>query len=577
MDHLKMSDYPQIRGFSKCSSAIFGYNHITKDMISELLPDIDGCPYDFNDYLNMMEKVPEDLLSSFFALLDKHKGDKIWILGDYDCDGISASVIMSRILNLCGYTTGVSIPNRFSDGYGMKRKQIDEAIQGGAKLVITVDNGITCNDAIDYAKSKNIDVIVTDHHLQDKDNPVKSADLIIDPWIYDSFKFKEISGAMLAGKLAYELSKRYNICIDNIYDLLFCAGISCLSDCMSCLGENRVLLKATFGYGNTHIYDQQSFVNKMGQLVGFYREGQYDDSEMCVPGSFKDFNVDDVDFYYVPIINSVNRVLGDVSSLVDDILSLFDSNTHELNEDYVQLNQSRKFMKSEAIRKHKEDDNFKAVVEVLSNDSSYGNNSAGINGLVASYVVESEHKPALIGTDNPDSNGMIHFSGRSVSGFDLYKAFSEIKEEHPDWNFVFGGHAEAMGLSAPKELVPDLQQALSDKFELAPTEQLQETVMDLDPTAVKDLFTTYNDLYPFAQNFEFPEFYYAADIGSTDDKTRTFTMYGMHGMYPIKVFDFNTWKEIKSYRKYNKLLKCVIKMMMDTTGKISFKLSEIVH
>ena len=123
---------------------------------------------------------------------------------DYDADGIMATTIMKIALDGFGVKgIKIIIPDRLNDGYGIKVKHVDKAIELGSEVIITVDNGITAVDVVEYAKSKGLSVIVTDHHIPDKANLPK-ADLLINPHLTDE-KFEHICGAMVALKLSLSI------------------------------------------------------------------------------------------------------------------------------------------------------------------------------------------------------------------------------------------------------------------------------------------------------------------------------------------------------------------------------------
>lgn len=568
----KAEDYRKFSGFSRTESAVFAYNGIAEKDIASRFTDLGGFPLDFSDYESCYEHLGTKEVSSFLSVLHSYSGKKVTVIGDYDADGIFATVILSRILRLCGYKTCFFIPDRFDDGYGMKRKQIDSAIAAGASLIITCDNGITCNDAINYAKKKKLGVIVTDHHIPN-DEPL-NADAVCDPWAMKDVSFQDISGATVALKLAFAMAKEFDVDAMKLNDLCFCAGITVLSDCMMMEGENRVLVKSAFAYGNTQVYKDSSFVNRLSRALGFFRYGKKLNGELCVPGSFRDFDVDNVNFYFVPIVNSVNRVKGDVSGLVNDILSFFSVPSSDETEDYVRMNQQRKYMKTAAIGSHVKDESSAAAVEILNmSGKGFTQRFEGIIGLVASSIVENEHKPAFIGIED-GTDGPVRFSGRSVAGFDLYDAVSHIQQEHPNWKLAFGGHAEAMGLSMPRSIVTDFRKALSDRFSVWHGEGNGITLLSF--TDAKPILEAYSNLYPFGQRFVFPTLWFSGAIASADASTKTFTMYGMHGIYKIMTFDYSLWKTVSSRFANKKKLTCTLSVVMDENGSPMLRLGKIL-
>lgn len=563
----KFSDYPALDSLEKYESGVLGYNNVSAATLRQAIPDIDGTPLDYEDYLSTFE--PLEKADAFISFLDSAAPHKIFICGDYDTDGIMATAIFKRTFDLLGIPCDFTAPDRFVDGYGMHRREVDAALEAEADLIITVDNGIVAYDAIDYAESKGLKVIVTDHHLPQAGK--NNADLIIDPWT-DQQSFRDISGAQTAFKLVYALLKKHGFSNLQLYDLLSLSAITVMSDVMTVLGENRLLLKAFFAYANEQVYIQNSVINKLANLVGFYVPGNRDDSLLCIPGSFRDFNVDNINFYCVPIINSANRVIGNVNGLTKTIVDLFDPAFVDIPSTYSNMNRKRKSMKMDMLKLHQEDASTKAVVEVLSAEDQ-DTNYTGINGLVAAYIADQENKPALVGIDTGEDE--VHFSGRSVGGFNLFEALTKILSQHPEWKdkVQFGGHAEALGMTAPKEVVPVIQEELSNLFAKCDSKMTEKTYLLLDNP--HDIMDAYMNLYPYGQNFEFPQLYIKNNIMSIDIKSRTMHLFGMHGReYPIKVYDFKQLMALNDHwktRPYDKI-EAILEVAQNENGKTYFKL-----
>ena len=112
-------------------------------------------PLFFNDMQKSIDRIRQ-------AVSNK---EKIVIYGDYDCDGVCASVILYKTLSRLGGKVECFLPNRFTDGYGLNFDSLKSLVDNGADLIITVDNGITAYEEIEFAKAKGVDVIITDHHI----------------------------------------------------------------------------------------------------------------------------------------------------------------------------------------------------------------------------------------------------------------------------------------------------------------------------------------------------------------------------------------------------------------------------
>ena len=167
----------------------------------------------------------------------------VTIIGDYDCDGIMASTIMKIGFARYGVDAKVRIPRRFTEGYGLSEKIIDEIESG---LIVTVDNGIAAIPAIKKAKAKGLSVIVTDHHLPKEDNGkeiLPPADHIVDPWVYPDAGYTGYCGAGTAYRFIQELLPG-----QNTDDLKVLAAIATVADVMDITGANWSLVKEGFHY-----------------------------------------------------------------------------------------------------------------------------------------------------------------------------------------------------------------------------------------------------------------------------------------------------------------------------------------
>lgn len=563
----KIQDYPLIGSLNQYKSMLLGYNNIAEEDIKHILPDLSQTLYSISNYLIDMEPIENG--KEFVEFIKNNKNKKMFIIGDYDCDGILATVILSKALSLSGVEVSFIAPDRFIDGYGMKISHIDQAKFNNAEIVLTVDNGITAFDAIKYAKSKELKVIVTDHHTPQGYNP---ADIVIDP-LYNNELFKGISGATVAMKLAYLLYKEFNFDYSFMKDFVSLAAITCLSDVMPLINENRILIKAGLSHLNQQVYIQDSFIFRLAVMLSFYNPKLDSDPYLLLDDTFRHFNKPNIDFYFVPIINAINRVIGDVNEIIYDIMLLWEQPYDGDPTFYINNNRKRMYMKKDLLREHKKDPTKLAVVEALK-VSKFDDNYAGIVGLVAAGITESENKPALIGIETDED--IVKMSGRSVSGFNLYQALTEIKNEHSELTFTFGGHAEALGAAIKKNELLLVEQYLGEKFSLVDKKETEQILFELDnPTEVVQL---YYGMKPFGNRFEFPKFYLESTIIFCDTKEREFTVKALGSSYPIKYFDKDTGSKIFEIATKNRTetMKMILSVIEDEIGVVKFKLDKLL-
>lgn len=569
MKILRFMDFPRIEGFDIYQSAVLGYNKITtKEDCEKILTDYNKF-IDVNKYLKRMKRlIAEKEFITFIKSLDKTK-DVICVIGDYDCDGIFATVIMVYALMLCGYKVIFTIPDRFEDGYGMHKRQVDIGLENGATVFITVDNGITTNDVIDYIHQKKARCLVTDHHTPQGEN---NADVCIDP-LYNKDEVDYISGACVAMKLAVALQEEFKFDIRFVYDFIALAYLTTYSDQMPIRDENRWLIQAGERYCNAQVNIKDSFINRLAKMLDFYNETKKSD-EVLELDCYKGFNKDTNDFDLIPKINAMNRVLGDVTDLPYDIMCLWGAEYNGIPHFYSGINKKRKYMKSELINKHKVIKDRKAIVEVLQPDL-WDDNYSGIAGLAASDAVENEHIPALIGVDhlNSKDTDIMHFSGRTPSGFNLFKALTEIKTEHPELKLNFGGHAEALGASCMKCEIPLLEQYLGEKFSVVPVEDREETYFE--PDAYQYMLDAYLSLWPYGNKFEFPKLYIESEIDNLQFKSLVLKDKRLQRK-PIYFFFKEDYSKLKTAKDNNKKVSLVIGFMQNDNNDVVLRLDKII-
>ncbi|MGN0320805.1 MAG: DHH family phosphoesterase, partial [Lachnospira sp.] len=191
-------------------------------------------------------------------LIDKiDKGKKIHIIGDYDIDGICSTTILYKGLRAAGAKVDYAVPDRIADGYGINEHLIDEAFNEGADTIITCDNGIAAIQQIQYAKSKGMTVLVTDHHdipfdyeNGEKIYKVPRADAIVNPKQEDcTYPFDKLCGAGVAFKIIKILYERLKLNPIELEEYAELMAIATIGDVVDLTDENRIIVK----YGLKHL------------------------------------------------------------------------------------------------------------------------------------------------------------------------------------------------------------------------------------------------------------------------------------------------------------------------------------
>lgn len=437
-------------------------------------------------------------------LADAIQGNKkIVIIGDYDCDGATATSIGFIGLQLLGAKpVSYLIPDREKDGYGLSKNLVDRAIQSGADLIITVDNGISAMEAVDYAKSAGIQVIVTDHHLPGKELP--KADCVVDPsQPGDTFKSKSIAGC---GVIFYVLiALRSELRKRGVFDQKTQPNLMCLIDLVA-LGtvadvvpfdqNNRILVKK--GLENIR--------------KGFLRPGIA--ALLCKSKrNANSLSSTDLAFAIAPRINAAGR-LGNMEIGIQCLLASDINVAAQYAEQLDSLNNDRKQLEKDGL-----EEAMQALGDLDIEESSSlcvfrESWHLGVIGLVASRLRERIYRPTFcFGLSNEvGSNGEeIKGSGRSIPGIHLRDVLDAVDKREPGLILKFGGHAQAAGLTIRKEDFKRFKQVFDEEVSnFASDDVFQETLETDGELTGGDLYNAnlVRNIreYVWGQNFPEPVF-----------------------------------------------------------------------
>jgi len=392
------------------------------------------------------------------------KKEKILIYGDYDVDGTtSVSLVYSFFKPFYREYIDIYIPDRYTEGYGVSFQGIDYAKENGFTLIISLDCGIRSVDKVEYAKDKNIDFIICDHHLPGDSIPRAVA--VLDAKQKDcQYPFKELSGCGVGFKLCQALCEKMRFPIEEVYNLLDFVAISIASDLVDVVDENRVMM-----YHGMKILEEKP---KNGIRALMQVSGVEDEK----------LDTNDLVFKIGPRINAAGR-LKHARYAVELLIS-----EREMPQDLAQqlnsINEQRKDLDKTITEE---------ALQMLSDEQIYGKRRStvlfkenwhkGVIGIVASRVIEKHYKPTIMLTE---SDGKLVGSARSVHEFDVHEAICECG----DLLLQYGGHKYAAGLSLKK----DNLEAFIHKFEQIVSSRIQpyslEPVLNIDAICN---FSTLND------------------------------------------------------------------------------------
>lgn len=358
------------------------------------------------------------------------KQERTMVFGDYDVDGITGSAILIHTLKKFGSHVSYRLPHRQTDGYGLREKFIREFANLGVKLIITVDNGISCEKEIALANANGIDVIITDHHSIPKKLPKAFA--ILHPRIQNPrsqknvYPFEGLTGAGVAFKLAKALiftllpKEQHDI---EILPLLDLACMGTIADLGPLRGENRAIVK--FGL---KILEQTRWpgLSRLKDFAGL--RGKMDTR--------------DIGFILGPRINAAGRISHPyfaLQLLLDD-----GKRSQNLASHLETLNKKRQELMESLIKEALE----AAETEISKGEKilvlSGKNWHSGIVGLMASKLVETFGRPAFVMEDRGE---ILVGSCRSVEGFSAVDAVKSAEKSL----IAFGGHQAAAGFELKKE------------------------------------------------------------------------------------------------------------------------------
>lgn len=363
---------------------------------------------------------------------------KIVVFGDYDCDGVSATAIVSRALRALGGDVAEFIPDRLTEGYGMSEASIARMLKlnPGVGLVVTVDNGINSVAEVTNLKRRWCSVVVTDHHLPGESLP--DANAIVDPKVKsdESGNFANLCGAgvafLLANRVISEAKRRGIYKGESVGGpLLVLAGLATVTDVMPLLGQNRILVAEALKHFGT--------CAPMGLKELHLRSARTGTDALTA----KDFG-----FMLGPRINAAGRIASSMEAL-ELVLSDDREITRELARMVDGYNTERKAIEQKMVDLALEKVIPGAAAQVIDLPDGH----PGVSGIVAARVMEH-----LGGTVPVCVVAGGHGSARSPDGFNIRDAFVACAETLSR----YGGHAAAGGFSVKEGRMDDFRQLLCE-------------------------------------------------------------------------------------------------------------------
>jgi single-stranded-DNA-specific exonuclease len=377
--------------------------------------------------------------------------DPITIYGDYDADGLTATALLFNFLSSLRVPVHTYIPNRLTEGYGLHVKAVERIARRGPGLIVTVDCGISNNQEIAFAANLGLKVVVTDHHQVDETFTPLCA--VLNPQRADCpFPFKHLTGVGLAFFLTVALRaalrERGGFAArpePDLRDYLDLVALGTVADMAPLLDQNRVLVKAGLDKIRTTRWPG---IAAIAELAGL---------------SLDSLTAQDLAFKIAPRFNASGR-LGDAEIALSALVTRVPGRARGIALQLDRINGARQRLEREVL------DEIEATLPSMSELASRralvvtGDGwHRGVLGIVASKLLEKYRRPVLVlGVDNGTAVG----SGRSIPGFNLYKALKRLEPLLDR----FGGHQHAAGLALKVSNLERLRQ----EFESLAREELSE-------------------------------------------------------------------------------------------------------
>ena len=427
-----------------------------------VMPDFQ-CPYDLID----MDKAVDRINSAI------ENGERIAVYGDYDADGVTATTLLYRCLKGKGADVIWYVPER-SEGYGLNNNAIDKLFDEGARLIVTVDNGVAAFEQAEHIYSKGMELVVTDHHQPMGTLPRACA--VVNPHRHDCPSvFKGYAGVGVAFKLAVALEE----CDDE--ELLQKYGeyvaIGTVADIVPLVGENRLFVK----YGIDSINSTSK--PAIAEL-----------KDVC--GISDEVSSTNISFMFAPRINAAGRV-GFARDAVNLLLSDdFDSarglaNMLNSSNQERQSVEAKVFEQAHRLVELSRMNIYDRVIVVSGKDWH-----EGVLGIVSAKLTELYGKPTIVLSENGDT---AKGSCRSVEGFSIFEALSNVS----DVLRAYGGHSMAAGVTVDFDRIDEFRRRINEyarvNFEYMPFPSVKIDCKLNPKVLTTELVDGFKELEPFGE------------------------------------------------------------------------------
>ncbi|BAJ64859.1 single-stranded-DNA-specific exonuclease RecJ [Anaerolinea thermophila] len=363
------------------------------------------------------------------------RGERIWVWGDFDVDGQTATALLVQTLRWLGAEPRYHVPVRETEGHGVNIPYLEKILEQGADLMITCDTGITAFEALEYARERSLEVIVTDHHLLGERLPPALTHLT-PRLLPENHPMCGLPGVGVAYQLALALLTRAGQ-PERAQELLDLVALGIVADVALQIGDTRYLL-------------QQGLQElRRGKRLGV--RAVLERAEV----SRLWLNEEHLGFVLAPRLNALGR-LGDANPAVELLTTTDEARARVLAEELEILNMRRQFLTAQVLaaaedRLRTDSSLLRAPVLILENSQW----APGVIGIAASHLAQRYHRPVIL--MSASSSGILRGSARSIEGVDITAAITACK----DLLIGFGGHPMAAGLALMAEQLPAFRACLT--------------------------------------------------------------------------------------------------------------------
>lgn len=428
---------------------------------------------------------------------------RILVVGDFDCDGATATALAVRGLRLLGATNVVhAVPNRIEHGYGLSVGLVEELATLEPDLLVTVDHGIACVPGVTLAKQLGWQVLVTDHHLPGAQLP--PADAIVNPNQHGcSFPSKALAGVgvmfyVLMGLRAHlrALGRFADGKGPDLASLLDLVAVGTVADLVKLDANNRALVAA----GLRRLRNGQGCVGLQALIAASRRE----------PARL---SASDIGFALGPRINAAGR-LEDMSLGIKLLLTDSVQQAEQIARTLEEINAERR-----AVQQQMTDEAEAAVARAVLDPQQRPMAAClfdpdwhpGVVGLVASKLKDRLYRPVIAFAPAEPGSDLLRGSARSIPGFHIRDALAAVNAAHPGLMEKFGGHAMAAGLSLARDNLEAFTAAFAaEAGRCLEPHQLQAQLLSDGPLAAHELDADHaralRSAGPWGQGFEEPLF-----------------------------------------------------------------------